>query len=136
MMKQEYVDIVAEAFRRGEFKAVTGGAPIMRSYDEAYLDERTDYDFDHMYIHLMKDEREGGFIEVFSVDTSDEYMTNQYAPARLFTDFYTKAMETKLWHLRLKFDPEREFEIEGIYETFNTDYSIVAFYVEKMPGTR
>ena len=76
MMKQEYVDIVAEAFRKGEFKAVTGGAPIMRSYDEAYLDERTDYDFDHMYIHLMKDEREGGFIEVFSVDTSDEYMTN------------------------------------------------------------
>ena len=94
-MKQEYVDIVAEAFRKGEFKAVTGGAPIMRSYDEAYLDERTDFDFDHMYIHLMKDEREGGFIEVFSVDTSDEYMTNQYAPA-----------------------------------------SIVAFYVEKMPGAR
>ena len=43
-MKQEYVDIVAEAFRKGEFKAVTGGASVKRSYDEAYLDERTDYD--------------------------------------------------------------------------------------------
>ena len=135
-MKQEYIDIVAEAFRKGEFRAIEGGGPIKESYDEAYLDERTDYDFDHMFIHLLKDEREGGFIEVFSVDTSDEYMTNQYAPARLFTEFYTDAMETKLWHIRMRFDPERDYGIEGTFELFNPDFSIVAFYVEKMPGTR
>ena len=98
MMKQEYIDIVAEAFRKGEFRDVEGGGAVKQPYDEAYLDERSDYDFDHMFIHLLKDEREGGFIEVFSVDTSDEYMTNQYAPARLFTEFYTSAMESKLWH--------------------------------------
>ena len=136
MMRQEYIDIVTEAFRKGEFRTVADGEPLKRPYDEAYLDERTDHDFGHMYIHLLKDEREGGFIEVFSVDTSDEYMTNKYAPAKLFTEFYTEAMESKLWHLRMRFDAEREYEIEGTYEMFNTDFSIVAFYVEKMPGLR
>lgn len=136
MMKQEYIDIVAEAYRKGDFRAVSEGDTVKRLYDEAYLDERNDYNFDHMYIHLLKDEREGGFIEVFSIDTSDEYMTNRYAPAKLFTEFYTEVMESKLWHLRMKFDPEREYELEGVYELFNTDYSIVAFYVEKMPGAR
>ncbi len=133
-MKQEYIDIVAEAFRKGEFRAVSGGGPVKRSYDEAYLDERTDFDFGHMYIHLLRDDREEGFIEVFSVDTEDVFMDSRFAPAKLFTDFYTEAVERKLWHIRMKFDPEREYEIEGVFETFNTDYSLVAFYVEKMPA--
>lgn len=134
MMKQERITEVAEAFRKGKFVSVSGGEPIKVTYDEAYLDERTDYDFDHMYIHLMKDGREGDFIEMMSVELEDEYLGSQFAPARQFTEFFTRSMEAKLWHLRIKFDPEREFEIKGSYEMFNEDYAIIAFYIEKMPG--
>ena len=134
MMKQEYINIVAEAFRKGEFRSVSGSGPVKADYDEAYLDERTDYDFEHMYIHLMKDGREGDYIEVFSVDTGDEYMGSRFAPAKAFTEFFTKAMEARLWHLRMKFDYERNYELEGIYEVYQRDYSIIAFYVVKMPG--
>ena len=132
MMKHERVTEVAEAFRKGEFRKITGSGIVKASYDEAYLDERTDYDFEHMYIHLMKDEREGDFIEVLSVELDDEFLGSQFAPARKFTDFYTRAMENRLWHLRMRFDPERDFEIEGIYENYNEQYSIVAFYVKKI----
>lgn len=131
-MRQEYIDIVAEAFRKGEFRDVTGGNQIKRTYDEAYLDERGDYEFDHMYIHLMKDEREGGFIEVFAVDTEKERMTDHTEPSELFTDFFKRSMEDKLWYLTAKFDPERRYELEGSYEVFGQDFSIVAFYVTKI----
>lgn len=132
MMKQEYIDLVADAFRKGEFVSIKGRGNIKAEYDEAYIDERDDYDFDHVFIHLMKNEREGGFLEVFSVDTEDEYMDSQYAPARSFTEFYTRTMENKLWHIRFMMDPEREFEIEGDFELYTRDFSIIAFYVEKL----
>ena len=131
MMKEKYINEVLEAFRKGRFKPVSGGDPVRADYDEAYLDERTDFDFDHMFIHLIKDDRTGDFIEVFSVDTGDEYLGSQYAPAKLFTEFYSKAMEAKYWHIRMKFDPERKFEISGVYEEYNTEYSIIAFYAVK-----
>ena len=136
MMKQEYITSVAEAFRKGRFSPVNGIGEVKVSYDEAYLDERTDYDFGHMFIHLLKDEREGDFIEVFSVDLEDELLEMQYAPARNFTDFFTKAMESKLWHLRLMYDAERDYELCGTYEEYLRDHAIVAFYVKKMPGAR
>jgi hypothetical protein len=41
-------------------------------------------------------------------------------------------MEDKLWYLTAKFDPERRYELEGTYEVFGRDFSIVAFYVIKM----
>ena len=136
MMKQEHIDIVAEAFRRGEFRSLTGSGRIDPHYDEAYIDEHTDYDFEHVFIHLVKDLEEGDLIEIMSVETPEEELGDQYAPARRFTDFYTKAMETKMWHLRMNFDPERKYETRGCYELYTKDCSIVAFYVVKMPGTR
>ncbi len=132
MMKQKYIDIVTNAFRKGEFKAVSGGNVLRRSYDEAYIDERNDYDFGHMYIRLLKDEREADFIEVYAVDTEDECMTDHTEPSELFTDFFKRSMEDKLWYLTAKFDPERRYELEGTYEVFGRDFSIVAFYVIKM----
>ena len=133
-MKQERINEVAEAFRKGLFSAVSGGGPITASYDEAYLDERTDYEFEHMYVHLIKDGREGDLIEVMSVELDGEYMGSRFAPARRFTEFYTRAMEAKLWHIRLMLDPERTFEICGGYEKYTEDYAIIAFYLKKMPG--
>ncbi len=132
MMKQKYIDIVTNAFRKGEFKAVSGGNVLRRSYDEAYIDERNDCDFGHMYIRLLKDEREADFIEVYAVDTEEECMTDHTAPSELFTDFFERSMEDKLWYLTAKFDPERRYELEGTYEVFGRDFSIVAFYVIKM----
>lgn len=132
MMKQKYIDIVTNAFRKGEFKAVSGGNVLWRSYDEAYIDERNDCDFGHMYIRLLKDEREADFIEVYAVDTEDECMTDHTEPSELFTDFFKRSMGDKLWYLTAKFDPERRYELEGTYETFGRDFSIVAFYVTKM----
>ena len=136
MMKQEYITIVAEAFRKGKFSPVTGIGEVKASYDEAYLDERTDFEFGHLYIHLLKDEREGDYIEVFSVELEDELLETQFAPARNFTDFFTKAMETKLWYLRMMYDVERDYELCGTYEEYSRDHAIAAFYVKKMPGTR
>ncbi|MBO5994042.1 MAG: hypothetical protein J6Q41_00840 [Firmicutes bacterium] len=132
MMKQEYITKVAEAFRKGEFMSVSGADHVKADYDEVYIDERTDYDFEHVYVHLMKDEREGDYLEILSVELEDEFLESQFAAAKGFTDFYTRAMEAKLWYLRLKFDPERAYEIEGIYELYTRDYAIVAFYVKKM----
>lgn len=132
MMKQEYITKVAEAFRKGKFMPVSGVDHIKADYDEAYIDERTDYDFEHVYVHLMKEEREGDFLEIFSVELQDEFLESQFAAAKGFTDFYTRTMEAKLWYLRLKFDPERSYEIEGIYEMYSRDHAIVAFYVKKM----
>jgi hypothetical protein len=80
----------------------------------------------------MKDEREGGFIEVFAVDTEKELMTDHTEPSELFTDFFKRSMEDKLWYLTAKFDPERRYELEGTYEVFGQDFSIVAFYVTKI----
>ncbi len=136
MMKQKYIDLVAEAFRKGQFESVSGEGQVKAQYDEAYLDERTDYDFEHLFIHLMKDGREGDYIEVFAIELEDEFLDSQYAAARDFTDFYTRAMETKLWHLRLMYDPERNYEIRGFYEVYTREFAIVAFYVRKMPGAR
>ena len=132
MMKQEYITKVAEAFRKGEFMSLTGTGPVKADYDEAYLDERTDYDFEHLYIHLMKDGREGDFIEVFTVDLEDQLLETHLAQAKGFTDFFTRTMETKLWHLRMKFDVESLFEIEGTYEYYSRDHAIIAFYVRKL----
>ncbi len=132
MMKQRYIDIVTKAFRRGEFKAVSGGNVLRKTYDEAYIDERNDYDFGHLYIRLIKDEREEDFIEVFAVDTADECMTDHLAPSERFTDFFKRSMETKLWYLTAKYDPERRYELEGTYEIFGQDHSIVAFYVTRI----
>ena len=133
MMKQEYINLAAEAFRKGDFMSLRGGR-IKANYDEAYIDERTDYDFGHVFVHLMKDGREGDFLEIFAIDTQDEYLDSQFAPAREFTDFYTRVMEAKLWHLRMMLDPEREFEIKGTFEVYTRNYSVIAFYVVKMPG--
>ena len=72
------------------------------------------------------------FLEIFSVELEDEFLESQFAAAKGFTDFYTRTMEAKLWYLRLKFDPERSYEIEGIYEMYSRDHAIVAFYVKKM----
>ena len=133
-MKQERINEVAEAFRKGLFSAVSGGGPITAFYDEAYLDERTDYEFEHMYVHLIKDGREGDLIEVMSVELDGEYMGSRFAPARRFTEFYTRAMERKLLLIRLMMDAERDFEINGVYEKYTEDYAIIAFYLKKMPG--
>ena len=132
MMKQEYINLAAEAFRKGEFVSLSGRGIIKAEYDEAYIDERNDYNFDHVFIRLIRDEREGDFIEVFSVDTEDEYMESQFAPAKKFTEFYTRVMENKLWYIRLMMDPEREYEIHGSYESYSEDHSVIAFYVVKI----
>ncbi|MBR6473331.1 MAG: hypothetical protein IKS99_06385 [Firmicutes bacterium] len=136
MMKQEYITKVAEAFRKGEFRSISGPGSVKADYEEAYLDERTDYDFEHMYIHLLADEREGDFIEVLSVELDDEPIDNQFEATPKFSVFFTTAMEIKLWHLRMKFDPEREYEIAGTYEEFSRSHALIAFYVKKLPGAR
>ena len=132
-MKQDHITKVAEAFRKGEFMPVSGYGPVKADYDEAYIDERTDYDFDHVYVHLMKDGREGDYLDIYSVELEDEFLDSQFAAARGFTDFYTRTMEAKLWYLRLKFDPEKTYDIEGIYEMYTRSHAIVAFYVREMP---
>ena len=136
MMKQDHITKVAEAFRKGQFMSVSGIGQVKAQYDEAFLDERTDFEFEHVFVHLIKDGEEKDFIEIMSVDTEDEDLGDQYAPAHDFTEFFTKAMESKLWYLRMRFDPERKMEIQGLYESYTRDNSIVAFYVTRMPGER